>query len=74
MTEPQLKRERGGKVLADICRKGNTDCIMRCAPEPVDLKTLREVRKFALERKAEFNLGGRSKSKVKGFSFFLNID
>ncbi len=56
MTEPQLKRERGGKVLADICRKGNTDCIMRCAPEPVDLKTLREVRKFALERKAEFNL------------------
>ena len=54
MTEPNSIREDGRRKW-QICRKGNRDCIMRCAPNAMDTKTVKEIREFAREANAEFN-------------------
>ena len=53
MTEPNSIREDGRRKW-QICGKGNPDCIMRCAPNAMDTKTVREIREFTREAGAEF--------------------
>ena len=54
MTEPNAVRENGRRKY-EICRKGNRDCIMRCAPNAMDTNTVRQIKKFAREADADFN-------------------
>jgi len=53
MTEPNSIREDGRRKW-QICRKGNRDCIMRCAPNAMDTETVKQIREFTREANAEF--------------------
>jgi len=58
MTEPNSVRV-GRSRKWQICKKGSTDCIQRCAPEPYDRSTVREIKRMALDVNAEFNVHHR---------------
>ena len=58
MTEPNPVRV-GGSRKWQICKKGSTDCIQRCAPESFDRSKVKEIKKMALEVDAEFNVHRR---------------
>ena len=58
MTEANAVRV-GRSRKFQICKKGSTDCIKRCAPEPYDSNEVRAIKKMALEVDAEFNVHRR---------------
>merc|ERR1712130_37767 len=58
MTEPNSVRV-GMSRKWQICKKGSTDCVQRCGPEPYDRSQVREIKRMALEVDAEFNVHRR---------------
>ena len=60
MTEPDPVRVGRTKKI-QICRKGNADCVMRCAPEAMNRNTVNEIKQLARKQGAAFNVHrGRS--------------
>jgi len=55
MTEANAVRE-GGKLKWEICKQGSPNCLMRCASNAMDRNTVREIKAFAQESGAEFNV------------------